>query len=108
MEKAPGVQQFEVWGDLNDWERYKFFGQLTEYEKQMAEIRFPASGSLYLLESVTESDTRVALDQETDPEGEFCIGPSCERGWHTTEALASASPRFDQGPCKYDPGRFAS
>ncbi|KAI4930897.1 uncharacterized protein J4E92_004731 [Alternaria infectoria] len=98
MEKAPGVQQYEVWRDLNDWERFKFFGQLTEYEKQMAEIRFPASGSLYLLESMTESDTHVALSQETDPVGEFCIGPSCERGWHTTEALASASPRFDQGP----------
>ena len=104
MEKAPGVQQFEVWGDLNDWERFKFFGQLTESEKQMAEIRFPASGSLYLLESMTESDTHVALGQKTDPMGEFCIGPSCERGWHTAEALASASPRFDRGPCKYDHG----
>jgi len=104
MEKAPGVQQFEVWGYFNDWERYKFFGQLTKSENQMAEIRFPASGSLYLSESMTESDKQVALGEEIDPEGEFCIGPSCERGWHTTEGSAISSPQFDRGPCKYDHG----
>ena len=80
MEKATGVQLFKVWGDMNDWEQLQAVVQLTEFEGQMTRIRFATNGSLYLTKSMAESDAYVALDRETDPSGEFCIGPSCERG----------------------------
>ncbi|CAG5150661.1 uncharacterized protein ALTATR162_LOCUS2734 [Alternaria atra] len=45
-----------------------------------------------------ESDAYVALDREIDSSGEFCIGPSCERGWHTPEETAASRSHFSPGP----------
>jgi hypothetical protein len=102
MEKAAGVQLFKVWGDMNDWEQLQVVLQLTKFEGQMTRIRFPANGSLYLTKSMAESDAYVALDREIGPSGEFCIGPSCERGWHAPDETATSRPHSSPGPCKYD------
>ncbi|RYO15711.1 hypothetical protein AA0111_g11632 [Alternaria arborescens] len=98
MEKAPGVQLYKVWGDMNDWQQLRVVTQFTEFEGQMAKIRLPANGSLYLTKSMAESDTYVALDREMDPSGDYCIGPSCERGWHAPDHTATLYPQLHQGP----------
>lgn len=98
MEKAPGVQLFKVWGDMNELDQIHLAAKLTEFEGQMAEIRFPANGSLYHTKSMTENDKHIVLDQDIDPSGEFCIGPSCERRWHTPNDPETS---HYQGPCKY-------
>lgn len=102
MEKAPGVQLYKVWGDMNDWQQLRVVTQFTELEGQMAKIRLPANGSLYLTESMGKSDTYVALDREMDPSGNYCIGPSCERRWHAPDHTATLCPQLHQGPCMYD------
>ncbi|CAN9388831.1 unnamed protein product [Alternaria alternata] len=83
MEKAPGVQLFKVWGDMNELDQIHLAAKFTEFEGQMAEIHFPANGSLYLTKSMTGKDKHIVLDQDIGPSGEFCIGPSCERRWYT-------------------------
>ncbi|KAI4644810.1 uncharacterized protein J4E78_009629 [Alternaria triticimaculans] len=98
MEKALGVQLYNVWDDLNDLDRLRLLRQLAIFESEMTKIRLPASGSLYLSKSMAENDAHVSLDQEMDPSGEFCIGPSCERGWHVPDESASLSPHFNRGP----------
>ncbi|CAN9147029.1 unnamed protein product [Alternaria alternata] len=95
MTKAPGVQLFKVWGDMDELDRIQVVRQLAEFEGEMTDIRFPASGSLYLRHSMAADDTCMALDLDMDPEKEFCIGPSCNRGWHTAAEIANSR---HQGP----------
>jgi hypothetical protein len=99
MEKAPGVQLFKAWDDMSDADQFHFVLKLTELEGQIAKIRFPANGSLYLRESMGNSDAFVNLDSEIDPSGQFCIGPSCERGWHPQGTTTSLQSCFNRGPC---------
>ncbi|KAH7389999.1 kinase-like domain-containing protein [Pyrenochaeta sp. MPI-SDFR-AT-0127] len=100
MERAPGVQLFEAWGTMNDYDRFVLVQQVTGLEGELAAIRFPASGNLYLRDSLTDGETRLTLSPDADPSGQFCIGPSCERGWANKEigATTSLTPSLDRGP----------
>jgi hypothetical protein len=100
MEKAPGIQLYKVWAEMSDWDQLCVVKHLTKLEGEITEIRFPASGSLYLRESMSENDKYVALDHEVDPSGRFCIGPSCERGWHPSGKIASVRSHLNRGPCE--------
>lgn len=101
MQKAPGIQLFKRWDEMSDWDQLCVVKQLTKLEGEMAKIRFPANGSLYLCESMAGDDTHTALDRDVDPSGKFCIGPSCERGWYAKGETTSQSSRFNRGPCEY-------
>ncbi|KAF9690849.1 hypothetical protein EKO04_011150 [Ascochyta lentis] len=98
MEKAPGIQLYKIWAEMSDWDQLCVVKHLTKLEGEITEIRFPASGSLYLCESMSDNDKYVALDPEVDPSGRFCIGPSCERAWHTSGKIASVHSRLNLGP----------
>lgn len=100
MEKAPGTQLYKKWGDMDEITKLHLTTHLTELEGEMTKIRFPANGSLYLCESMTEDDTWIALEQEMDPSGLFCIGPSCERAWNAHIKAQSLHSRFNRGPCR--------
>jgi hypothetical protein len=102
MEKAPGIQLFERWDKISEMDKLGIVKQLAKLEGEMTGIRFPASGSLYLRESMSEEngDASIALDHDADPSGRFCIGPSCERGWYSLDKHAAAlHPQFNRGPC---------
>jgi hypothetical protein len=79
MEKATGVQLFRTWGAMNDSDRFELVQRITELEGELASIRFPASGSLYLCESLAESERHIKLSGDVNSSTQFCIGPSCER-----------------------------
>jgi len=100
MEKAAGVQLFKVWDEMNDWDQFCAVKELARLEGGMTGIRFPASGSLYLRESMADDDAYVTLDRAVDPSGDFCIGPSCERGWYPPNSTSSLRARSNRGPCK--------
>ncbi|CAN9242061.1 unnamed protein product [Alternaria alternata] len=53
MTKAPGVQLFKVWGNMDELDRIQVVKQLAEFEGEMTDIRFPASGSLYLRQNLS-------------------------------------------------------
>jgi hypothetical protein len=102
MEKASGVQLFNTWGTMSDSDRFELVQRITELEGKLASIRFPASGSLYLRESLTKDEMQFKLSYDADPSQKFCIGPSCERQWisQSEEGTTFLPPKFDRGPCK--------
>jgi hypothetical protein len=100
MEKARGTQLFEKWDKISEMDQLGVVQQLTKLEGEMAAICLPASGSLYLRESMSE-DAYIALDHDADPSGKFCIGPSCERGWYSPgKEAACLHSQFKRGPCR--------
>jgi hypothetical protein len=102
MEKAPRIQLFERWDKISEMDKFGIVKQLARLEGEITAIRLPASGSLYLRESMSEDDgdAYIALDHNVDPSGQFCIGPSCDRGWYSLDKeTASLYPQFNRGPC---------
>lgn len=99
MERVPGVPIFKKWDDMGESNRISIIKRLTQWERELAEIRFPAFGSLYHKSSLRGSSCEhelISLDQSVDPEGLFCIGPSCDSAWSM-----QPSPSVHCGPCKY-------
>ncbi|GIZ49875.1 hypothetical protein CKM354_001289300 [Cercospora kikuchii] len=90
MDKAPGVQLNKVWADMPDYDHFVFIKNLCALESQLAAIEFPANGSLYLRKSMRSSDSSVLLRPSADPDGRFCIGPSCDRAWHEAKCHVGA------------------
>ncbi|ORY17472.1 hypothetical protein BCR34DRAFT_610932 [Clohesyomyces aquaticus] len=87
-----------MWGDVSEFDIFSLVGHLTKLEGKMARIRFPANESLYLCETMADDDTFVALYRDVDPLGEFCIGPSCERGWYPDGMTAPLPAHINRGP----------
>lgn len=77
MEKAPGVPLFQIWGTLTEFEKLQLIKNLTKLEAQLASIKFPVCGGLYVRTDMSRPN-RV-LDDDIDPSQSFCIGPSCDR-----------------------------
>ncbi|KAF1912281.1 kinase-like domain-containing protein [Ampelomyces quisqualis] len=98
MEKAPGQQLFTTWSTMTVEEQFNLVEQLTQFEAELASIPFPANGSLYLRESMTDGEPWVALDRTVDPSGQFCIGPSCERAWSAQGNMMVPPSQINNGP----------
>jgi hypothetical protein len=102
MEKICGVALAETWATMNTLERYKIIDQVVQVEKELANIVFPAYGSLFLRESLPATIRQHPLPSELDPEGLFCIGPSCNRTWWHGNFVDMLWPvSQDVGPCMY-------
>ncbi|KAJ5573480.1 uncharacterized protein N7459_007907, partial [Penicillium hispanicum] len=102
MEKVKGVALSETWEGLNTLERYKIIDQVVQMEKELGNISFPAYGSLFLRDSLPATYRQYPLPPELDPEGLFCIGPSCKRAWwHGNFVGISQSLSKDLGPWAY-------
>ncbi|KAL8868871.1 MAG: hypothetical protein Q9174_004698 [Haloplaca sp. 1 TL-2023] len=98
MEKAPGIQLFSVWDEISASARLKLIKSLTQLENQLATIQFPAYGSLYHRRSINKSAERVLLDPSIDPDGQYCVGPSCGPKWTDGYNGADLDPELDMGP----------
>ncbi|KAL4945557.1 hypothetical protein BDV06DRAFT_184514 [Aspergillus oleicola] len=96
MEKAPGIQLFEEWGNMQEIEKLELIQTLTQLEAQLSSLSFPAYGGLYLKE-----DANGFPHVNVDAENMFCIGPSPDR-FFDTEPLTppSADKTIDRGPWK--------
>lgn len=83
---------------------------LTRLENQLASIRFPAYGSLYLRDSCPDLVRYQPLDTSEDSAISYCVGPSCERSYMLQTGNNSMERNVDKGPCKnlksYDCGVF--
>ncbi|KAF1845533.1 uncharacterized protein K460DRAFT_386030 [Cucurbitaria berberidis CBS 394.84] len=98
MEKATGQQLFTTWSAMTIEDQFNLVEQLTQFEAELASIQFPANGSLYLCESMTDGEHWVALDRNVDPSGQFCIGPSCERAWSGQGKIMTPPSHVNNGP----------
>ncbi|PYI22810.1 hypothetical protein BO99DRAFT_440251 [Aspergillus violaceofuscus CBS 115571] len=81
MERIRGIALSETWEAMDTLERYKIIDQVVQVEKELANISFPAYGSLFLRDSLPATCRQYPLPPELDPEELFCIGPSCKRTW---------------------------
>jgi hypothetical protein len=99
MEKATGYQLREVWGEMNQLQKYKEYRSgwcsgviqnLVMLESQLASLKFPGYGNLYIRQSVRHIGRVIPID------GFYCIGPVYNASWF---------PQFDNkndaGPCLF-------
>ena len=101
MERIRGVALSETWEAMNTLERYKIVDQIVQIEKELANIVLPAYGSLYLRDSLPATCQQYPLSPKLDPEGAFCIGPSCKRTWWHNDFVSISQPvPKDMGPCE--------
>lgn len=101
MEKIRGVPLFEAWESMDTLERYKIIDRVVQMERELANISFPASGNLFLRDSLPAIYQQHPLSPELDPEGLFCIGPSCKPTWWHDFAVDMSQPSsIDVGPCE--------
>jgi hypothetical protein len=102
MEKVNGVPLVEKWDSMNTLERYKIIDQVIQTEKELANIVLPAYGGLFLRESLSSTTRQHPLPQDLDPDGLFCVGPSCRRTWWHDDSTNIIRQRpANVGPCKY-------
>lgn len=95
MEKAAGTQLVKLWSKMPDKDHLLLIKNLCALLAEMANVKFPASGALYLQESMSKDDRYVSLPSDSDPSAAFCIGPSCDRTWCDADMI-----RNHNGPCK--------
>lgn len=95
MERVPGVQIFKKWDEVGESSRISIIKRLTHWDRELSEIRFPAFGSLYLKSSLRDHES-ISLDPSVDPEGVYCVGPSCDPTWPM-----QSNHSVPCGPCKY-------
>ncbi|KAL1989377.1 hypothetical protein VTN96DRAFT_139 [Rasamsonia emersonii] len=94
MEKIPGVALSERWETMNTMQHYKIIERIVEMEKELGSLEFPAYGSLYLRDSVSDRFRCYPLPPALDPDGLFCIGPALKRGLEREGSNMS----LDMGP----------
>ncbi|KAB8275285.1 kinase-like domain-containing protein [Aspergillus minisclerotigenes] len=67
MEKAPGVQLYLKWGDMDGKSRLALTNHLVKLESQLASVHFPLPGSLYLRDSCLSWSECHPLPVEINP-----------------------------------------
>lgn len=97
MEKVAGAQVFKVWDEMGEQNRISLIKRLTQWERELCDIHFPAYGNLYLRSDLDETE-RIPLNSSIDPEGDFCIGPACDASWLLQPG--QSAPRILCGPCR--------
>lgn len=97
MEHADGVQLHQIWPNMAGEQRIRCINAIVQKIKEIANMEFPAYGSLYYATAGLSSASKVPLNQD------FCIGPHCgAMYWNCNPA----EPKYyqntnpNQGPCK--------
>ncbi|KAF4215038.1 hypothetical protein CNMCM8980_008787 [Aspergillus fumigatiaffinis] len=75
MDKARGYQLGEVWGEMNQLQKYKVIQNLVMLESQLASLKFPGYGNLYIRHSVRHIGRVIPIDDV------YCIGPVYNASW---------------------------
>ncbi|KFZ10768.1 hypothetical protein V501_05040 [Pseudogymnoascus sp. VKM F-4519 (FW-2642)] len=98
MEKAGGVPLFQQWGKMSQLSKLELIKGLTKLENQLASIRFPAYGSLYLHDSCPDLVRYQPLDAAEDSASSYCVGPSCECAYMLQTIDSSMDLNVNTGP----------
>lgn len=96
MEHADGVQLQDMWPRMNEIQRITCINAIYQTIKDIANLEFPAYGSLYHTDMDLKFTTKIPLDQD------FCIGPHCGViywDYKPSEPRYRQNTRLNQGPC---------
>ncbi|RWQ93860.1 kinase-like domain-containing protein [Paecilomyces variotii] len=77
MEKIPGIPLTERWETMNLLECYKIIDQIVDMEKELKSLKYPAYGSIYLRDDVSNEFQGCPFPSVQDPAQLFCVGPYC-------------------------------
>jgi hypothetical protein len=99
MEKVPGVQLEEVWGQLDLDIKWKLIQRLAKYQEMWTAVSFQQYGSLYCKHDLTPAKSLVYRRGEESEivDERFAIGPSTSRQ-NVDDSRSSLD--FDRGPCE--------
>jgi hypothetical protein len=98
MEYATGVQLHQRWPSMAGNQQVRCIEAIYHKVKEMVDIKFPAYGSLYFVDSALESASRRMLDER------FCIGPHCGAAYWGSRFGKSRyyqSTNLNPGPCEF-------
>lgn len=98
MEKIPGIPLTERWETMNLLECYKIIDQIVDMEKELKSLKYPAYGSIYLRDDVSNEFQGCPFPSVQDPAQLFCVGPYCN-GISLLENVDKSAT--DAGPCKF-------
>ena len=90
MEKAKGRQLVEVWGEMDQPQKFRVIQNLVRLESQLASVKFPGYGNLYLRHSVRDVSRVIPIDDV------YCIGPVYNASW-----FPQFSNKNHDGPCVF-------
>ena len=95
MEHAAGVQLQQKWPYMPGDQKVRCIDAIYKKLKEMADIDFPAYGSLYL------STTSLGFFSGLPLNGEFCLGPHCGTRYRDCgEHRYYQHTLPNQGPCE--------
>ncbi|EXJ68100.1 uncharacterized protein A1O5_08715 [Cladophialophora psammophila CBS 110553] len=94
MEKAPGVQLFRVWDQIEERSKLAIIEQLAKWESQLMSIEFPTYGCVYSRHSFPDSDRKTDLSTDIDRSGSYCVGRSGDPTWSTVPWDLASGPRL--------------
>jgi hypothetical protein len=97
MEHVSGVQLHEKWPSMNILQHMQCVNSLAELVIEMANLKFPAYGSLYFANAPIDPTSKIDFIEG------FCIGPHCGAPiWPCSPVeLCSYDKRMSHlGPCK--------
>ena len=98
MEHAVGVQLHQKWPTMSRKQRITCIKAISKNIQQIAAIKFPAYGSLYLADIPIDAACKVPLSQG------YCVGPHCgTRYWdcNVGEDRYYTSIKPNRGPCEF-------
>lgn len=98
MEHAEGVQLHDIWPTMDSHQHMLVTKALAKAATEMANIAFPAYGSLYF------DNPAIGLERKIEFADGFVIGPQCGREYW--DCLAERTQHryqrsTNRGPCKY-------
>ncbi|KAJ5975041.1 hypothetical protein N7481_008748 [Penicillium waksmanii] len=99
MEKMKGVPLTQKWGSMSSLDQMKIIDQVVEMEKELANLKFPAYGSL-ATPVLSEVDFRTyPLSSSLDPDRHCAIGPCFDSDWwYTRNQDGTQAKIVDSGP----------
>lgn len=98
MKHADGVQLHQMWPKMAGEQKIMCIKGIYQKMKEIANVEFPAYGSLYHNNMGLSFTAKVPLDEE------FCIGPHCGGMYwdcNPTEPRYPQNTRPNHGPCRY-------
>ncbi|KAJ0414703.1 serine/threonine protein kinase [Aspergillus carlsbadensis] len=75
MKKADGIQLVDVWGDMDQIQRFQLIKDLARLETELASLKFAACGSLYFCDSPDAKRQIIPINKR------YGIGPVYNASW---------------------------
>ncbi|KAK2767010.1 hypothetical protein FQN54_006327 [Arachnomyces sp. PD_36] len=96
LERIPGVQLTTKWGTMKSLEKMAILERIVDMEVEISKLQFPAYGSLYFQDSISDSSLRIPVSTAAGDSSKYCVGPPCNRAW--SHAAIPGATSKSRGP----------